>query len=194
MQKSKRLIILKRLLGCSSHLGLVVKILNVSNDKVSLTDSEFSHEDLFLDMKEPSKSNVFDLVGSRIESGFYNRVLTKADYVVDDRYKIPSYKPKKIDGTTLVDYLNEAGIVKKPKPDNKVDIPNQTNDMNSKVWAARASVKIEQVDSTLFTIKDSVNNNPIPDEDNEVAFHKTIFGPSDSVLLLLLGRIQFAIL
>jgi len=158
-----------------------VKILNVSNDKVSLTDSEFSHEDLFLDMKEPSKSNVLDLVGSRIESGFYNRVLTKADYVVDDRYKIPSYKPKKIDGPTLVDYLNEAGIVKKPKPDNKVDIPNQTNDMDSKVWAARASVKIEQVDSTLFTIKDSVNNNPIPDEDNEVAFHKTIFGPSDSV-------------
>ena len=132
-------------------------------------------------MKEPNKSNVLDLVDSRIESGFYNRVLTKADYIVDDKYKIPSYKPKKIDGPTLVDYLNEAGIVKRSKPDNKVDIPNQTNDMDSKIWAARASVKIEQVDSTLFAIKDSVYNNPIPDEDNEVAFHKTIFGPSDSV-------------
>ena len=158
-----------------------VKILNISNDKVLLTDSEFSHEDLFLEMKEPNKSNVLDLVDSRIESGFYNRVLTKADYIADDKYKIPSYKPKKIDGPTLVDYLNEAGIVKRSKPDNKVDIPNQTNDMDSKVWAARASVKIEQVDSTLFATKDSVYNNPIPDEDNEVAFHKTIFGPSDSV-------------
>ena len=158
-----------------------VKILNISNDKVLLTDSEFSHEDLFLEMKEPNKSNVLDLVDSRIESGFYNRVLTKADYIVDDKYKIPSYKPKKIDGPTLMDYLNEAGIVKRPKSDNKVDIPNQTNDMDSKVWAARASVKIEQVDSTLFATKDSVFNNPIPDEDNEVAFHKTIFGPSDSV-------------
>ena len=132
-------------------------------------------------MKETNKSNVLDLVDSRIESGFYNRVLTKSDYIVDDKYKIPSYKPKKIDGPTLVDYLNEAGIVKRSKPDNKVDIPNQTNDMDSKIWAARASVKIEQVDSTLFATKDSVYNNPIPDEDNEVAFHKTIFGPSDSV-------------
>jgi len=158
-----------------------VKILNVSNGKVSLTDSKFSHEDLFLEMKEPNKSNVLDLVDSRIESGFYNRVLTKADYIVSDNYKIPSYKPKKIDGPTLVDYLNEAGIVKRSNRDNKVDIPDQTNDMDSKVWAARASVKIEQVDSTLFATKDSVYNNPIPDEDNEVAFHKTIFGPSDSV-------------
>ena len=161
-----------------------VKILNVSNNKVSLTDSEFSHEDLFLEMKEPNKSNVLDLVDSRIESGFYNRVLTKADYLEDDKYKIASYKPKKIDGPTLVDYLNEAGIVKRPKPDNKVDIPNQTNDMDSKVWAARASVKVEKVDSTLFATKDSVYNNPIPDEDNEVAFHKTIFGPSDSVSVI----------
>ena len=56
-----------------------VKILNLSNDKISLTDSEFSHEDLFLEMKEANKSNVLDLVDSRIESGFYNRVLTKAD-------------------------------------------------------------------------------------------------------------------
>ena len=158
-----------------------VKILNVSNGKVSLTDSKFSHEDLFLEMKEPNKSNVLDLVDSRIESGFYNRVLTKADYIVSDNYKIPSYKPKKIDGPTLVDYLNEAGIVKRSNRDIKVDIPDQTNDMDSKVWAARASVKIEQVDSTLFATKDSVYNNPIPDEDNEVAFHKTIFGPSDSV-------------
>ena len=158
-----------------------VKILNVISDKITLTDSEFSHEDLFLDMKEPNKSNVLDLVDSRIESGFYNRVLTKADYLADDKYKIPSYKPQKIDGPTLVDYLNEAGIVKRSKPNNKVDIPNQSNDMNSEIWAAKASVKIEQVDSALFAIKDSVYNNPIPDEDNEVAFHKTIFGPSDSV-------------
>ena len=158
-----------------------VKILNLSNNKISLTDSEFSHEDLFLEMKEPNKSNVLDLVDSRIESGFYNRVLTKADYKADNKYKIPSYKPQKIDGPTLVDYLNDAGIVKRSKPDKKIDIPNQSNDMDSKIWAAKASVKIEQVDSTLFATKDSIYNNPIPDEDNEVAFHKTIFGPSDSV-------------
>ena len=158
-----------------------VKILNVSSDKVLLIDSEFSHGDLFLEMKEPSKSKFLDLVDSRIESGFYNRVLTKDDYISDNEYKTPSYKPKKIDGPTLVDYLNQAGIVKKSKPYNKIDIPNQTNDMDSKIWAARASVKIEKVDSTLFATKDSVYNNPIPDEDNEVAFHKTIFGPSDSL-------------
>ena len=158
-----------------------VKILNVSGDNISLIGSEFSHEDLFLEMKEPSKSNLLELVDSRIESGFYNRVLTKADYIPDYENKIPSYKPKKIDGPTLVDYLNEAGIVKQSKPDNKVDIPSQTNDMDSKLWAARASVKIEKVDSTLLATKDSVYNNPIPDEDNEVAFHKTIFGPSDSL-------------
>ena len=158
-----------------------VKILNVSNEKVELIDSKFSHEDLFLDMKEPNKSNVLDLVDSRIESGFYDRVLTKSDYIEYNNYKIPSYKPKKIDGPTLVDYLNEAGIVKKSKLNNKIEIPDQSSDMNSKVWAAKASVKIEQVDSALFAKQDSVFNNPIPDEDNEVAFHKTIFGPSDSV-------------
>ena len=80
-----------------------------------------------------------------------------------------------------MDYLNEAGIVKRPKPDDKEDIPNQTNDMDSKIWAAKASVKIEQVDSTLLVSKDSLFVNPIPDEDKEVAFHKTIFGPSDSL-------------
>ena len=53
--------------------------------------------------------------------------------------------------------------------------------MDSKIWAAKASVKIEQVDSTLLISKDSLFVNPIPDEDKEVAFHKTIFGPSDSV-------------
>lgn len=158
-----------------------VKILNISNDKITLADSKFSHEDLFLEMKEPSKSNVLDLVDSRIESGFYNRVLTKADYIIEYENKNPSYRPKKIDGPTLVDYLNKAGIVKKSNPSDKIEIPQQSDDMSSKVWAARASVKIEQVDSTLFTGKDSVFNNPIPDEDNEVAFHKTIFGPSDSV-------------
>ena len=158
-----------------------VKILNVISDKITLNNSDFSHEDLFLEMKEANKSNVLDLVDSRIESGFYNRVLTKSDYIVDDNYKVPSYNPTKIDGPTLVDYLNEAGIVKKTKTEKKVDIPKQTNDMDSKIWAARASVKIEQVDSAFFAIKDSIYNNPVPDEDNEVAFHKTIFGPSDSV-------------
>ncbi len=158
-----------------------VKILNVSNDKIILTDSKFSHEDLFLEMAETNKSNILDLVDSRIESGFYDRVRTKADYMVDYKSKVPNYKPKKIDGPTLVDYLNEAGIVKKSKPSAKIEIPNQSNDMNSKIWAAKASVKIEQVDSTLSVTKDSVFLNPIPDEDNEVAFHKTIFGPSDSV-------------
>ena len=158
-----------------------VKILNVISDKITLNNSDFSHEDLFLEMKETNKSNVLDLVDSRIESGFYNRVLTKSDYIVDDKYKVPSYNPTKIDGPTLVDYLNEAGIVKRTKTEKKVDIPNQTNDMDSKIWAARASVKIEQVDSAFFAIKDSIYNNPVPDEDNEVAFHKTIFGPSDSV-------------
>ena len=158
-----------------------VKILNILNDKISLTDSEFSHEDLFLEMEDPKQSEILTLVSSRIESGFYNKVMTKNDYVNNSNYNSPSYKPKKIDGPTLVDYLNEAGIVKKPKADSKIDIPNKNDDMDSKLWAAKASVKIEQVDSTLLAAKDSVFVNPIPDEDKEVAFHKTVFGPSDSV-------------
>ena len=103
-----------------------VKILNVISDKITLNNSDFSHEDLFLEMKETNKSNVLDLVDSRIESGFYNRVLTKSDYIVDDKYKVPSYNPTKIDGPTLVYYLNEAGIVKRTKTEKKVDIPNQS--------------------------------------------------------------------
>ena len=159
-----------------------VKILNIIDNKVSLTESEFSHEDLFLEMTDPNKSEILDLVSSRIESGFYNKVITKKDYIKEARYKNSGYKPKKIDGPTLVDYLNEAGIVKKSKLDSKVEIPNKSNeDMDSKIWAAKASVKIEQADSTLLISKDSLFINPIPDEDKEVAFHKTIFGPSDSV-------------
>ena len=159
-----------------------VKILNIIDNKVSLTESEFSHEDLFLEMTDPNKSEILDLVSSRIESGFYNKVITKKDYIKEARYKKSGYKPKKIDGPTLVDYLNEAGIVKKSKLDSKVEIPNKSNDdMDSKIWAAKASVKIEQADSTLLISKDSLFINPIPDEDKEVAFHKTIFGPSDSV-------------
>ena len=159
-----------------------VKILNIIDNKISLTESEFSHEDLFLEMTDPNKSEILDLVSSRIESGFYNKVITKKDYIKEGRYKNSGYKPKKIDGPTLVDYLNEAGIVKKYKLDSKVEIPNKSNDdMDSKIWAAKASVKIEQVDSTLLISKDSLFVNPIPDEDKEVAFHKTIFGPSDSV-------------
>ena len=133
-------------------------------------------------MTDPNKSEILDLVSSRIESGFYNKVITKKDYIKEAKYKNSGYKPKKIDGPTLVDYLNEAGIVKKSKLDSKVEIPNKSNDdMDSKIWAAKASVKIEQVDSTLLISKDSLFVNPIPDEDKEVAFHKTIFGPSDSV-------------
>ena len=159
-----------------------VKILNIIDTKISLTESEFSHEDLFLEMTDPNKSEIVDLVSSSIESGFYNKVITKKDYIKEARYKNSGYKPKKIDGPTLVDYLNEAGIVKKSKLDSKVEIPNKSNDdMDSKIWAAKASVKIEQVDSTLLISKDSLFVNPIPDEDKEVAFHKTIFGPSDSV-------------
>ena len=159
-----------------------VKILNIIDNKISLTESEFSHEDLFLEMTDPNKSEILDLVSSRIESGFYNKTITKKDYIKEARYKSPGYKPKNIDGPTLVDYLNEAGIVKKSNVDSKVEIPNKSNDdMDSKIWAAKASVKIEQVDSTLLTSKDSLFINPIPDEDKEVAFHKTIFGPSDSV-------------
>ena len=158
-----------------------VKILNMLNDKIILTDSEFSHEDLFLEMENPKKAEILDLVSSRIESGFYNKVITKNDYIKDDNYRIPSYKPKKIDGPTLVDYLNEAGIVKKPKLNTKIDVPNESDDMDSKIWAAKASVKIEQIDSTLLINNDSIFINPIPDEDKEVAFHKTVFGPSDSV-------------
>ena len=158
-----------------------VKVLNILKDKISLTESDFSHGDLFLEMEDPQQSEILDLVSSRIESGFYNKVITKNDYVNNSNYKTPSYKPKKIDGPTLVDYLNEAGIVKKPKPNSKIDIPNKSNDMDSKIWASKASVKIEQVDSTLLAAEDSVFVNPVPDEDKEVAFHKTIFGPSDSV-------------
>ena len=161
-----------------------VKILNMLNDKIILTDSDFSHEDLFLEMENPKKAEILDLVNSRIESGFYNKVITKNDYIKDDNYRIPSYKPKKIDGPTLVDYLNEAGIVKKPKLNTKIDVPNESDDMDSKIWAAKASVKIEQIDSTLLINNDSIFINPIPDEDKEVAFHKTVFGPSDSVFAI----------
>jgi hypothetical protein len=55
--------------------------------------------------------------------------------------------------------------------------------MNSKIWAAKASVKVEQIDSTLLSLTDSVFTNPIPDEDKEIAFHKTVFGASDSVTI-----------
>ena len=158
-----------------------VKILNMLNGKIKLTDSEFSHEDLFLEMDNPKKAEILDLVSSRIESGFYNKVITKNDYIKDNNYQIPSYKPKKIDGPTLVDYLNEAGIVKKPKLKMKIEVPNKSDDMDSKIWAAKASVKIEQIDSTQLINNDSIFVNPIPDEDKEVAFHKTVFGPSDSV-------------
>ena len=158
-----------------------VKILNIIGKKISLTDSEFSHEDLFLEMKDPNKSEILDLVSSRIESGFYNKVITKNDYIKEAKNKSAGYRQKNIEGPTLVDYLNEAGIVKKSKTDDKVEIPKKSDDMDSKIWAAKASVKIEQVDSTLLISKDLVIVNPIPDEDKEVAFHKTIFGPSDSI-------------
>ena len=158
-----------------------VKILNIIGKKISLTDSEFSHEDLFLEMKDPNKSEILDLVSSRIESGFYNKVITKNDYIKEAKNKSVGYRQKNIEGPTLVDYLNEAGIVKKSKIDDKVEIPKKSDDMNSKIWAAKASVKTEQVDSTLLISKDLVIVNPIPDEDKEVAFHKTIFGPSDSI-------------
>ena len=157
-----------------------VKILNIIGKKISLTDSEFSHEDLFLEMKDPNKSEILDLVSSRIESGFYNKVITKNDYIKEAKNKSAGYRQKNIEGPTLVDYLNEAGIVKKSKIDDKVEIPKKSDDMNSKIWAAKASVKTEQVDSTLLISKDLVIVNPIPDEDKEIAFHKTIFGPSDS--------------
>ena len=158
-----------------------VKILNIIGKKISLTDSEFSHEDLFLEMKDPNKSEILDLVSSRIESGFYNKVITKNDYIKEAKNKSFGYRQKNIEGPTLVDYLNEAGIVKKSKTDDKVEIPKKSDDMDSKIWAAKASVKTEQVDSTLLISKDLVIVNPIPDEDKEVAFHKTIFGPSDSI-------------
>ena len=158
-----------------------VKILNIIGKKISLTDSEFSHEDLFLEMKDPNKSEILDLVSSRIESGFYNKVITKNDYIKEAKNKSAGYRQKNIEGPTLVDYLNEAGIVKKSKTDDKVEIPKKSDDMDSKIWAAKASVKTEQVDSTLLISKDLVIVNPIPDEDKEVAFHKTIFGPSDSI-------------
>jgi hypothetical protein len=56
-----------------------VKILNIIDNKISLTESEFSHEDLFLEMTDPNKSEILDLVSSRIESGFYNKTITKKD-------------------------------------------------------------------------------------------------------------------
>ena len=123
-----------------------VKILNIIGKKISLTDSEFSHEDLFLEMKDPNKSEILDLVSSRIESGFYNKVITKNDYIKEAKNKSAGYRQKNIEGPTLVDYLNEAGIVKKSKTDDKVEIPKKSDDMDSKIWAAKASVKTEQVD------------------------------------------------
>jgi hypothetical protein len=160
-----------------------VKILNFQNGKISLVDSEFSHEELFLEMENPDKYEILDLVSSRIESGFYNKTITKDDYSQNRKDINSGIYRKPIDGPTLVDYLNEAGIVKKSRLQDKVDIPNQSADMNSKIWAAKASVKVEQIDSTLLSLTDSVFTNPIPDEDKEIAFHKTVFGASDSVTI-----------
>jgi len=156
-----------------------VKILNIKNNKLVLDNSDFSHEDLFLDMQDPNKNDIANLVNTRIESGLYNMVKTKQDYINDETSS--SFNPNSIDGPTLVDYLNEAGIVKKPSLNLKNEVPNETSDMNSSIWAAKASIKIEEVDSTILLTKDTLSFDPIPDEDKEVAFHKTVFGPSDSV-------------
>ena len=158
-----------------------VKILDVKSGKVKIDDSEFSHEELFLEMEDPDKSEILDLVNNRIESGFYNETITKEDYINDNEFKKFGLVKKPIDGPTLVDYLNEAGIVKKPKDRKRIDIPAESSDMSSEIWAAKASVKVEQIDSTLLSLNDSIFKNPIPDEDKEIAFHRTVFGPSDSV-------------
>ncbi len=160
-----------------------VKILNVQSGKVILDDSEFSHEELFLEMEDPNKTEILDLVSSRIESGFYNKIVTREDYIEDINQNKISLIKKPIDGPTLVDYLNEAGIVKKPKVRKKIDIPDESSDMSSEIWAAKASVKVEQIDSTMLSLNDSIFKNPIPDEDKEIAFHKTVFGPSDSSIV-----------
>ena len=160
-----------------------VKILNVKSGKVKIDDSEFSHEELFLEMEDPDKSEILDLVNNRIESGFYDKTITKEDYVNDNELKNFGLVKKPIDGPTLVDYLNEAGIVKKPKDRKRIDIPAESSDMSSEIWAAKASVKVEQLDSTLLSLNDSIFKNPIPDEDKEIAFHRTVFGPSDSVAI-----------
>ena len=158
-----------------------VKILNVKSGKVKIDDSEFSHEELFLEMEDPDKSEILDLVNNRIESGFYNKAITEEDYINDDEFKKFGLVKKPIDGPTLVDYLNEAGIVKKSKDRKRTDIPSESSEMSSEIWAAKASVKVEQIDSTLLSLNDSIFKNPIPDEDKEIAFHRTVFGPSDSV-------------
>ena len=160
-----------------------VKILNVQSGKITLDDSDFSHEDLFLEMKDPNKSEILDLVSSRLESGFYNKTITKEDYLKNNNETKFGLVKKPIEGPTLVDYLNEAGIVKKPKFQKKIDIPNESSDMSSGIWAAKASVKVEQIDSTMLSSNDSIFKNPIPDEDKEIAFHKTVFGPSDSSIV-----------
>ena len=160
-----------------------VKILNVKSGKVKIDDSEFSHEELFLEMEDPDKSEILDLVNNRIESGFYDKTITKEDYVNDNELKKFGLVKKPIDGPTLVDYLNKAGIVKKPKDRKRIDIPAESSDMSSEIWAAKASVKVEQIDSTLLSLNDSIFKNPIPDEDKEIAFHRTVFGPSDSVAI-----------
>ena len=160
-----------------------VKILNVKSGKVKIDDSEFSHEELFLEMEDPDKSEILDLVNNRIESGFYSKTITKEDYINDNEFKKFGLVKKPIDGPTLVDYLNKAGIVKKPKDRKRIDIPAESSDMSSEIWAAKASVKVEQIDSTLLSLNDSIFKNPIPDEDKEIAFHRTVFGPSDSVAI-----------
>ena len=58
-----------------------VKILNVKSGKVKIDDSEFSHEELFLEMEDPDKSEILDLVNNRIESGFYDKTIAKEDYI-----------------------------------------------------------------------------------------------------------------
>ena len=73
--------------------------------------------------------------------------------------------------------------MKKPKDRKRIDIPAESSDMSSEIWAAKASVKVEQIDSTLLSLNDSIFKNPIPDEDKEIAFHRTVFGPSDSVAI-----------
>ena len=46
--------------------------------------------------------------------------------------------------------------MKKPKDRKRIDIPAESSDMSSEIWAAKASVKVEQIDSTLLSLNDSI--------------------------------------
>ena len=154
-----------------------VKILKVNEDKLVLSDSEFSGKNLFPKLINPSESELVNLVNTRVQSGFYHVIQTHADFMREDREPKTRYRPKILSGPTLADYLNEVGVGKRSVPKDKTDIPKVSDGMHSADWAAEAGIKIEKIESNLVmndTI-DSLKIVTVPDTDDEIlAFSETV--------------------